>query len=282
MELADLSTAVLVGGDGPPLVLLHGPGEPAVWWMRVIPELTKTHRVIAPDLPGHGATQTPAGPLDADLMISWLDALVERTCESAPVLVGHASGGALAARYAVAYSDRIDRLVLVDSLGLGRFFPSPRFAFQMIRFMGNPTEARYDRFLSQCMYDASGLRRGMGDLWEPFLAYYLQGMRSSEKKAALQSLMKEVATPRIPPAELARIGVPTDLIWGRHDRAVKLGVAQAASKRHGWPLHVIENARDDPKLERPEAFLRALYSVLGTQRQPTPDLAPREVAHVRG
>ncbi|HEX7212096.1 MAG TPA: hypothetical protein VF241_14320, partial [Propionibacteriaceae bacterium] len=56
LMLAGISTAVLIGGDGPPIVLLHGPGEFALTWLRVIPELMRTHRVVVPDLPGHGAS----------------------------------------------------------------------------------------------------------------------------------------------------------------------------------------------------------------------------------
>jgi ubiquinone/menaquinone biosynthesis C-methylase UbiE len=57
--------------------------------------------------------------------------------------------------------------------------------------------------------------------------------------------------------------VPTTLIWGRHDRATPLAVAEAASARFGWPLHVIENANDDPPVEQPEALLRVLRAALG-------------------
>ena len=67
--LAGISTAVLVGGDGPPIVLLHGPGEFAFTWLRVIPELVKTNRVIVPDLPGHGASLLGEAPLDADRVL---------------------------------------------------------------------------------------------------------------------------------------------------------------------------------------------------------------------
>ena len=59
LELAGVSTAVLEGGDGPPVVLLHSSAGFAVLWMRVIPELVRTHRVVAPDLPGHGASRSP-------------------------------------------------------------------------------------------------------------------------------------------------------------------------------------------------------------------------------
>ena len=53
---------MLEGGDGPPIVLLHGPGGNAAHWARVIGELAATHRVIAPDLPGQGASE----PLDPE------------------------------------------------------------------------------------------------------------------------------------------------------------------------------------------------------------------------
>lgn len=52
VELAGIRTAILETGDGPPLVLLHGPGEFKERWIRIIPALSRTHRVIAPDFPG--------------------------------------------------------------------------------------------------------------------------------------------------------------------------------------------------------------------------------------
>jgi pimeloyl-ACP methyl ester carboxylesterase len=73
--------------------------------------------------------------------------------------------------------------------------------------------------------------------------------------------MEQFGMPAIPPAELERIAVPTTLIWGRHDLATPLSVAEAASKRYGWPLRVIEDAADDPPIEQPKAFLAALDAV---------------------
>lgn len=67
---------------------------------------------------------------------------------------------------------------------------------------------------------------------------------------------------RIAPASLARIVVPTTLIWGRHDRQVRLRVAEAASAHHDWPLHVIDNAGDDPAAEQPEAFVQTINAAL--------------------
>jgi pimeloyl-ACP methyl ester carboxylesterase len=263
LQLAGVSTAVLEGGSGPPVVLLHGPGEFGGKWMRVIPHLIRTHRVIAPDLPGHGMSNIIDGRLDADGMLAWLGGLIERTCPSRPALVGHVLGGAIAARFGINQGDRLTRLVLVDSLGLAPFRPSPKFALTMIGFLARPTERSFTRFMRQCSFDLAALREQMGERWEPFAAYNLDLARSPSAKIAGR-LMRQIGLPRIQPDDLARIAVPTTLIWGRHDRAIRLRIAETVSARYGWPLHVIENCADDPPRDRPEAFLEALHAALGT------------------
>jgi pimeloyl-ACP methyl ester carboxylesterase len=264
---------VLEGGDGPPVILLHGASEFAACWIRVIPDLAQTHRVIVPDLPGHGASAVAGDPPDAERVAAWLGELTERTCPSPPALVGHGLGGAIAARFAGDQGDRVARLVLVDSYGLGRYRPTPRFALALLGVIVRPTEHTQERLFRQCMVDLDGLREQLGERAALLEAYALDRARSPGQKAALRSLTPQLGLPAIPPAELARITVPTTLIWGRHDRQVRLGVAQAASARHGWPLHVIEDAADDPAVEQPEAFLRGLHAALGpaassSRRQP--------------
>jgi pimeloyl-ACP methyl ester carboxylesterase len=266
LELAGVSTAVLEGGDGPQVVLLHGPGESAANWMRVLPDLVTTHRVVAPDLPAHGASGMPDGPLDAERVLGWLDELIERTCASPPVLVGHVLGGAIAARFAIDRGDRLGRLVLVDALGLARFWPAPRFALTMLGFQARPNERTYNRFMRQCSFDLDGLREEMGERWEPFVSYNVDSARGPGAKAAGR-LMRGLGLPRLPPEDLERIAVPTTLIWGRHDRALRLRIAEAASGRYGWPLHVIEDCADDPPRDQPEAFLRALRAEDGAHAE---------------
>jgi pimeloyl-ACP methyl ester carboxylesterase len=273
LTLAGVSTAVLEGGDGPPVVLLHGPGEFAAKWMRVIPELVKTHRVVAPDLPGHGASDVNGGRMDADRMAAWLGELIERTCSSAPTLVGHVLGGAIAARFAVDHGDRLDRLVLVDTLGLGRFRPAPRFALGLVAFQARPTERTYDRFMRQCSFDLDGLREQMGERWAPFVSYNLELARAPGAKAGGR-LLRELGLPRIPAQDLARIAVPTTLIWGRHDRATRLRIAEAASARYGWSLQVIDDCADDPPRDQPEAFLEALRTATTPPPRRRPPPAP--------
>ena len=264
LALAGHRTAVLEGGDGPPVVLLHGGGEFAACWMRVIPELVAAHRVIAPDLPGHGASALAGEPLDAAGAVAWVAELIERTCPSPPVLVGHLLGGAVAARFAIEHPDRLSRLVLVDSYGLGRFWPTPRYALAMLAFAARPTEGTQERLFRQCVLDLDGLREQLGERGRLVEAYALDRARTPATKAALKQLMPQLGVRAIPPEELTRIAVPTSLIWGRHDRQVRLELAEDASARYGWPLHVIEQAADDPAFEQPEAFLQALRGTLGS------------------
>jgi pimeloyl-ACP methyl ester carboxylesterase len=263
LRLAGISTAVLEGGDGPPVVLLHSSGEFAALWMRVLPDLVMTHRVVVPDLPGHGASVVADGQLPTHHVVAWLDALIEHTCPSSPALVGHGLGGAIAARFAIAHPDRLSGLVLVDALGLDRFEPAPSFGLALHRFMEQPSEHTRDELFRQCFVDPDGLRQQLGQRWEPLAAYALDRARTSGQQAALGSLMPQLGLPPIPPADLARISVATTLIWGRQDLQVPLPVAEEASVRHGWPLHVIEDAGDDPALEQPQAFLRTLHAALG-------------------
>jgi pimeloyl-ACP methyl ester carboxylesterase len=260
--LAGVSTAVLEGGAGEPVVLLHGPGEFGAKWLRVIPDLATTHKVIAPDLPGHGNSTVREGRVGPEDVVGWLGALVERTCPSPPTVVGHVLGGAIAARFAIAHGDRIARLVLVDTLGLAPFRPAPMFALTMIGFLARPTERSYTRFMRQCSFDLDGLREQMGPRWEPYASYNLELARAPSARVAGR-MMRAVGLPRIPPEELARITAPTALIWGRHDRANRLRVAEKASARYGWRLHVIETCADDPPRDQPQAFLKALRAVLG-------------------
>jgi FAD/FMN-containing dehydrogenase/pimeloyl-ACP methyl ester carboxylesterase len=246
LELAGVPTAVLEGGDGPPLVLLHGPGASAAHWADVIPRLVGRARVIAPDLPGHGGSEPAEDPL------SWLGALIDATCDAPPVLVGYALGGAIAARFALEHPERIRRLVLVDALGLVPFDPTPEFGMAMHAFMTDPNRETHDRLWRRCAYDLDGLQERMGARWNAFAAYNLEGAGS----AAVATLMERFGFPAI--ADLGRIAVPVSLVWGRHDEATPLAAAQAASAAHGWPLHVIDDCADDPPVERPEALVRAL------------------------
>ena len=277
---AGIPTAVLEGGEGPPIVLLHGQGEFGAVWMRVIPWLVGAHRVVVPDLPGHGASGVPDRRLDADAVLRWVDDLLEQTCAEPPVLVGHLLGGAIAARFAARSGDRLASLVLVDSLGLTWYRPRLRFAVPMVAFLARPTEGSRDRLFQHCFADIEELSNAASDHWDDLMAYALDRARGPSMQAALRSLMPRVGAPPIPPSDLAAIPVPTTLVHGRGDLQVPLEAAESASVRYGWPLLVVEDARDDPAFEQPDAFLAALRSALALRATEvsSPDARDRPTA----
>ena len=262
LDLAGVSTAVLEGGDGPPVVLLHGQGGWSGLWLPVIPDLLTTHRVVAPDLPGLGASEAPDGPPDAARVLAWLAELVERTCPTPPALVGASLGASIVARFAIAHPDRLSRLVLASAGSLARFRPAPGVVLAMIRFIARPNERTQRGFLRQVAVDPARVRALMGERWAASQAYNLDRARTPSVRAANRRLLRELGTKTIPPQELAQIAVPTSLIWGRHDRVMRLRIAEQASAHYGWPLHVIENAGHF-SVEQPGAFWEALRAALG-------------------
>lgn len=253
-----VSTAVLEGGEGSPIVLLHGPGEYAAKWLRVIPALVANHRVIAPDLPGHGASEPITGEFGTERILAWLDELIEATCATPPVLVGQIISGAIAARFAIASGQRVRGVVLVDSLGLVDFQPTPEFGSALTRFVSAPSESTHEQLWQVCAHDLDTLRRQLGGRWDAIQTYNIDRASAENLQSTQQRLMELFAFAAIPAEELQDITVPTALIWGRHDLATPLAVAVTAKERFSWPLYVVDDAADDPPLERPEAFLEAL------------------------
>jgi len=260
LTLNGVVTAILEGGHGRPIILLHGAGGFAAGWLRIVPDLVPRHRVIAPDLPGHGDSSFWTESPDAARLVGWLDDLIDCSCETAPILVGQTLGGAIAAAYAAARGERLAALVLVDALGLAGFQPEPAFGSALGAYIAGPSEESHDALMRQCLFDYPRVQRELGELWPAFAAYLTDRALAPDRIAALGALMQHAGITPIPPAHLESISVPTTLIWGRRDRATPLAVAQRASERYGWPLHVIEDSGDEPPLEQPAAFLGALHA----------------------
>ncbi|SDU78206.1 alpha/beta fold hydrolase [Jiangella alkaliphila] len=260
--LAGTPAAVLDGGDGRPVILLHGAGELAGTWLPVLGELARAVHVIAPDLPGHGASAMRYAAVDPGWMDRWLDDLIAATCSEPPVLVGRVTGGSIAARYAAGHPRRLAGLVLVDTTGLVPFEPDARFELAASRFLETPNLATLDRLMDFCAFDLDRTRHRLGRRWTRYAEYAVELARTPRFQAATGSLSALFDTP-IPESVLAAIQVPVTLVWGRHDLATPVAAAEAAARRYGWPLHVIDHAGDDPPLDRPDAFLDVLGTIIG-------------------
>jgi pimeloyl-ACP methyl ester carboxylesterase len=127
----------------------------------------------------------------------------------------------------------------------------------------HPTERSLARLRAHVMVDPDRARQNAGERWEPLHTYMLELARTPSVRRANKRLLRELGIPPIPAGDLARITVPTTLIWARQDRVMRLRDAQHASARYGWPLHVIDDAGHAVFAEQPEATLAAIRTALG-------------------
>jgi 2-hydroxymuconate-semialdehyde hydrolase len=255
LDLAGTATAVVEAGDGPPLVLLHGGiecGGPI--WAPVVARLAEHHRVVVPDLPGLGESD-PVDRLDPATFAAWFSALLRMTCDQPPALVAHSVGGSLAARFATEHSDLLGRLVLYGAPGVGRYRMPLALRVTAVRFALRPSERNAERFDRLAFHELDRVRRLDVEWFAAFGADSLARARVPHVKRTMRRLIG-IGTRPVPGLE--RVEVPTTLLWGRHDRFVPLDLAEAASARLGWPLHVIDGAGHVPHIEQPDAFLEAL------------------------
>src|ERR687896_1947420 len=108
-----------VGGEGPPIVLVHGLGGAASNWIELAPALAHDRRVLVPDLPGHGGSSPlPAAP-NLEPFADRLGLVLEREQASPAVVVGHSLGCVVALRLAMRRPDLVRGLVLVSAAGIG-------------------------------------------------------------------------------------------------------------------------------------------------------------------
>ncbi|MDF2734754.1 MAG: alpha/beta fold hydrolase [Chloroflexota bacterium] len=98
-------------GSGRPLVLLHGGLASSEMFGPIIPILAANHRVIAPDLQGHGRTPDIDRPLDIELMADDIAALIDHLGLDKPDVVGYSLGGGVAIKTAAKYPDKVGKLV---------------------------------------------------------------------------------------------------------------------------------------------------------------------------
>jgi pimeloyl-ACP methyl ester carboxylesterase len=99
----------------PPLVLVHGGGAHSGWWDHIAPLFSRTHRVVAPDLSGHGESGTRTSYHLGTWAREVIAASTVTQSWGRPTVVGHSLGGWVTARAAQHYGEHIDSIVVVDS-----------------------------------------------------------------------------------------------------------------------------------------------------------------------
>lgn len=260
LSVAGVSTSILEGGDGPPLILLHGAIEcGGAVWAPVVAQLARSHRLVIPDLPGLGESE-PMARLDATAFENWFTELLRLTCPEKPTLIAHSMAGSLAVRFAAQHGELLRQLVIYAGPGIGPYRLPLGLMVVAIRFGLRPTDTNSERFERWAFFDLDHARQQNPTWLAAFGAYNFSRAVVPHVKATMRQLIK-TGKKQVPDLDLRGIKIPTALIWGRHDRFVPLDLAERASNRYGWPLHLIDEAGHVPHIEQPEAFLGVLAKI---------------------
>jgi pimeloyl-ACP methyl ester carboxylesterase len=236
------AAAVLDSGNGPAVLLLHGWGA-SKELMAPISQRLQGYRVVAPDLPGFGATPPPPQAWGVDEYAGWVLALLDRLGIERAHIVSHSNGGRVAIALAAAHPERVGRLVLADSAGI-----RPRHGFAhwwRVRTFKLLRAAAHSRWLPPAIREAAG-RRAAARGSEDYRA------ASGTLRASMVRLVN--ADMR---AALSRLTVATLLIWGERDVDTPLSDARTMEKLiPDSGLVVFEGCGHFAYAEQPDRFAR--------------------------
>jgi pimeloyl-ACP methyl ester carboxylesterase len=255
-------------GDGPPVLLLHGGGAGSAIWFRQIEVLANTHRVIAPDHPVFGlssqiAYTAPFSDTVVRYMTGFMDALELGYAD----VVGLSLGAQMAMLVAIENPERIKKLVVIGSAGLGEEFPL-LYKLSNIPLLGRlivrPNRWGQDNYFKTMevvdskFEDADAYRQYAYDV--TLAQGHAAAMRSSISVIADFSGQKYIFTDD----ELRSVRSPVLSIWGEHDPLFPVEHGYRLSRLvPNSTLHVIENARHVPVLDHPGTVTRLISGFMG-------------------
>jgi pimeloyl-ACP methyl ester carboxylesterase len=249
-----------VGGDGSPLVLVHGLGGTIENWRGLAPALAARHRVLVPDLPGHGRSLPLPEALDVDALAEAVLGIADAEKIGGGVWIGHSLGGLVALRAAVLRPDVVRGLVLAAAAGIGS---ATRGAQVTLAVLGVTRPGRLIAPFRQAWASSRLGRRAAFGWWgvadpdalEPVLAeaFLLGPAHHTDTRQAGRALL--VSDPR---TELDRVTCPCLCLWGASDNWVKPEDAMEYARRLRAPLRTIAGCGHLLIGERPDACLAAI------------------------
>jgi 4,5:9,10-diseco-3-hydroxy-5,9,17-trioxoandrosta-1(10),2-diene-4-oate hydrolase len=256
-----------VGHSKRVLILIHGAGGSAEFWYYNIAALSRQYRVIAIDMVGSGRTDKPFASYSLGFQARFIQDFMRAMGIDSATLVGHSMGGGAALRLALIDPQRIEKLVLVGSFGLGReIIFSVRLAtlpFAVRSLQPSPNVMR--PMLKQNVYDVTTIPDEWLELRYPIFA--LPGRKEPLIQMArtnlnLLGVRKSVYGPIV--EGLTSIKAPTLIIWGKNDRIVPVIHAHLAAKRipNALQPQLFDRCGHYPHLEHPAQFNQAVLEFL--------------------
>jgi pimeloyl-ACP methyl ester carboxylesterase len=257
-------------GWGPVVVLIHGITGSSDTWLDLIDELAEEHTVVAPDLLGHGESAKPRGDYSLGAYASGIRDLLAALGHDRATVVGHSLGGGVAMQMAYQFPERVERLVLVSSGGLGRevnlllraaALPGSEFVLPLIT--ARPVIERTSALAGA--FRRLGLQPGadLEEIWTGFCS-----LSDVEARAAFVHTLRGIIDPggqRVSATDRLYLAaeMPSLIVWGERDPVIPFAHGLRASEAMpGSRLVSFPDAGHFPHRDNPRRFARALLDFL--------------------
>jgi pimeloyl-ACP methyl ester carboxylesterase len=261
-----------VAGDGPPIVLIHGMLNSSSHWRSVALSLASEYTVIAPDLIGHGDSAAPRGDYSLGAHAASIRDLLAAIGIDRASIVGHSLGGGVAMQFFYQFPQRVERLVLVSSGGLGREVTASLRSAALPGVSPLLAMTIRPRLVGALARGGALMReRGVGaGVYLQAAARALRPLQSAESREAFLQTLRAVidvhgqrvsATDRLYLLE----ALPTMIVWGERDNTIPLAHGREAHEAipHNR-FETIAGAAHFPHLEEPDALSALLRDFMRT------------------
>jgi pimeloyl-ACP methyl ester carboxylesterase len=261
-------------GSGPPVVLIHGMVNSSKHWRDVALKLAEHHTVIAPDLIGHGDSATPRGDYSIGAHAAAIRDLLTAIDVHSATIVGHSLGGGVAMQFFWQFPERVERLVLVSSGGLGGEVSPLLRAAALPGVTGALRVAASPRVLALLGSIGDRLER-RGSKRAVYMRAVIRALRPlqqpSGRQAFVQTLRSVIDVRGQRVSALDRLyllePVPTLLVWGERDNTIPLSHGRAAHELiPNSRFETLPRAAHFPHLEDPDGLADVLLRFIGETR----------------
>jgi pimeloyl-ACP methyl ester carboxylesterase len=246
--------------DARPVVLLHGLGATNASLLPTMWDLAADFRVLAPDLPGHGATSAPRGSYDARFFARWLAAYLDEVGVASAVVLGNSLGGRIALEVALLEPDRVDGLILlapaVAFRKLRQFVPAVRFARPELAALPLPMTQGMARLTLRRMFSQPG--RLTSQSYDAAAGEFVRVYRRPAHRVAFFSSLRQIYLDDAFGeagfwSRLPGLKPPALFVWGSRDRLVPVGFARHVTEAlPGATTVVLDDCGHVPQFELPD------------------------------
>ncbi len=259
-----------VKGEGDPILLVHGFGA-GIWvWEKQMEALSRSHRVYAIDLIGHGYSDRPRIPYTPETYLNFLKGFLDRAGIGEVTLIGNSMGGGIGWGTTVLFPDRVKRLVLIDAAPPDVLEQVRNETFVALAWLkrlpllsrlviGARDRKAIRQVLEECLFDRRLITPEVLDR-----QYRL--LRIEGTTWVLYSTLENAEGALRFKDRLSDISVPTLILWGEKDLIFPVSVGESLHRAiPGSILRVIKRSGHIPMWETPAEVNEAILSFLKTQ-----------------